>query len=171
MRLWAGLAKHTNTEYREQEADDSMMRLLARKMSGAIVMTGFLAAMAANAADPKFPNWPWVHAGRYSPPNGNGITIWVNMESMRRAGAHALQTWIKYQNDRPDRAGVAVTLVFEKLECDRDWHTTILIMNYSDAGKVLSSLSETPSQAEPIVPDSLLAGIMPFTCAAGGLQH
>lgn len=25
--------------------------------------------------------------------------------------------------------------------------------------------------AEPIVPDSLLSGIMPFTCAAGGMQH
>jgi hypothetical protein len=35
------------------------------------------------------------------------MTIYVNMDSMRRAGPNRLRAWIKYANDRPDERGVA----------------------------------------------------------------
>jgi hypothetical protein len=44
-------------------------------------------------------------------------------------------------------------------------------MTYDARGNVLSSEKGKPDDAEPIVPDSQLSGIMPFTCAAGGMQH
>lgn len=46
------------------------------------------------------PNSPWVHAGRFAPPGRAGMTIYVNMDSMRRAGPNRLRAWIKYANDK-----------------------------------------------------------------------
>lgn len=117
------------------------------------------------------PDSPWGHAGRYAPPGRVGITVYVNMDSMRRAGPNRLLAWIKYANDRPDAQGVAETLVYERLECDRDWHSTISLMMYDARGNVLTSEKGNADDAELIVPDSLLSGIMPFTCAVGGMPH
>jgi hypothetical protein len=93
------------------------------------------------------------------------------MESLRRAGDNRLRVWIKYENDRVDEHGVAATLVYEELDCARDWHTPYSLVQYSADGRILNSSRGTDADAEPIIPDSLLMGIMPFTCAAGGMSH
>jgi hypothetical protein len=118
----------------------------------------------------KYPFWPWVQAGSYEPPNRVHITMWVNMESIRRAGDGVMEVWIKYKNDRLDDAGSIESLIYERLDCRRNWHAAISIMRYGREGKLVYSSKSKPDM-EPIVPDSLLAGMMPFTCAAGGMPQ
>jgi hypothetical protein len=110
----------------------------------------------------------WEHAGRVVK-NGNGITIAVNMDSMVSAGPGRMRTWIKYRNDKPDAHGVKESLAYEQLDCTRSYHSTISLYRYAADGHIVSSATGNAEEEEPIIPDSLLAGILPFTCAARGL--
>jgi len=128
------------------------------------VATATLTAVRASAA----PASDWVQAGRVN--GDDGITIFVDMDSMIDAGPGRIRTWIRYRNDRPDQNGILESLAYEQLDCARDFHATISLFNYSVDGHVVSSEKEEAEDEDPIIPGSILAGILPFTCAAHGLQ-
>jgi hypothetical protein len=111
----------------------------------------------------------WERAGRVVN-NGNGIALSVDMDSMVSAGPGRMRTWIKYRNDRPDADGVKESLIYEQLDCARSYHSTMSIYRYAADGHIISSDKGSADDEEPIVPDSFLAGILPFTCAAHGLK-
>jgi hypothetical protein len=124
----------------------------------------------ASGPAPAAPSTPmndhWERAGRIG--GANGITITVDMDSMTSAGPGRMRTWIKYRNDKPDRKGIKETLVYEQLDCARNYHSTISLYSYAADGHIVDSSGGRAE--EPIVPESLLAGILPFTCAAHGLS-
>ncbi|UVO54048.1 surface-adhesin E family protein [Sphingomonas sp. SUN039] len=128
-------------------------------------------AQAHAASDPKYPFWPWVQAGRYDPPHAPHMTMWINMETIRRAGDGMIDVWFKYDSDVPDQKGVIQSLVYERLDCRRNWHSTVLLLNYNSARQVVYQSKGKPEDLEPIIPDSLLAGMVPFTCAAGSMPQ
>jgi hypothetical protein len=107
----------------------------------------------------------WVSAGSLQGPNGPA-TIWADMNSMHQAGPHQLEVWLKYAN-APLPHGVAKTLVYEHLHCDTNEHATMSLMAYSADGRVLDAQRGPKDDSAPIVPDSVLDGVMPFLCAAG----
>lgn len=111
----------------------------------------------------------WVQAGRIVT-NQSGITITVDMDSMVSAGPDRMRVWIKYRNDNPDSDGVQETLVYEQLDCARRLHATMSLVRYSADSRVMSNDKGSASDNEPIIPDSLLAHILPFTCAAHGIK-
>lgn len=110
----------------------------------------------------------WEKAGRID--GANGITITVDMDSMTSAGPGRMRTWIKYSNDMADEKGLKQTLVYEQFDCARRYHSTISLYAYAADGHIIYSSGGKAEDEEPIIPDSLLAGILPFTCAAHGLS-
>ena len=112
----------------------------------------------------------WVHAGRVKMPGSPGVTIYVDMDSMRRAGSDRLRTWIKYKYDRPQRDSTSEVLSDETIDCNAEQHSTAMLMSYDRTGNVIRSQPSEANTFDPIVPDSLLAGMLPFTCAAAGLR-
>lgn len=54
---------------------------------------------------PEYPNWPWVQAGSYSPPDDVHVTMWLDMENVRRAGPNAFVGWFEFSNDSLDDDG------------------------------------------------------------------
>lgn len=101
---------------------------------------------------------------------GNGVTITVDIASMVGAGPGRMRTWIKYRNDKADAQGVQESLVYEQLDCARSYHSTMSLYRYASDGHIVSSDGGSADDEEPIIPDSVLAGILPFTCAAHGLK-
>ena len=137
----------------------------------AVALSLVAGAAMAQQNTKQFPFWPWVKAGSYSPPNAVHMTMWLNMETVRRVDDGVMEGWIKYANDRADESGAMETLVYERLDCHRNWHASISLMKYDRAGKVVFAGKAKPEDMEPIIPNSLLAGMMPFTCAAGGMPQ
>jgi hypothetical protein len=121
------------------------------------------------AASKPDPASHWVQAGRVGD-SQNSMTITVDMDSMTGAGPGRMRTWIKYRNDKPDSEGVQESLVYEQLDCIRHLHSTMALVRYSPTGAVISDDQGSAEESEPIIPDSVLAGILPFTCAAHGLK-
>ena len=111
----------------------------------------------------------WVSAGKVKGPDGL-ITLWADMDSMHRTGAQQLEVWIKYTNARPNRDHIKETLAYEHLYCSARQHSTMVLMNYAADGRILNE-QHWPLSPTPIVPDSLLDGMLPFLCAAGAMPQ
>jgi hypothetical protein len=110
----------------------------------------------------------WKRAGSISGPKGMVIT--VDMDSMISAGPGKMRTWIKYHFNRLGAKNVKESLVYEQLDCARNYHSTISLYSYGPNGQIVLSDSGRAEDEEPIIPESMLAGILPFTCAAHGLS-
>jgi hypothetical protein len=106
----------------------------------------------------------WVRAGRVTGPKG--FTIMVDLDSMTTAGPGKMRTWIKYHFTTLGPKREKESLVYEQLDCARRYHSTISLYAYGSSGQILYSDSGKPEDEEPIIPESMLAGILPFTCAA-----
>jgi hypothetical protein len=129
-----------------------------------------LAQSATPSEEPtSHPASHWEHAGRVVN-NGNGVTIAVDMDSMVDAGPGRMRTWIRYTNDKPDANDVKEWMIYEQLDCARSYHSTMSLYSYAEDGHIISSEKGSTADEEPIIPDSILAGILPFTCAAHGLK-
>lgn len=112
----------------------------------------------------------WVQAGKVGRGDGSTMTIMVDMNSMVDAGPGRMRTWVKYASSVPDGDGVSDALIYEQLDCYRRVHTTISLVRYARDGHIISNDSGDASEEQPIIPDSILAGILPFTCAAHGIR-
>jgi hypothetical protein len=108
----------------------------------------------------------WVAAGHFNGPDGK-VSLWADMNSMHQAGPHQIEVWLKYLNAHPDHSGISRSLIYEHLHCDTNEYATISLMSYAEDGRVLDAESGPANATVPIVPDSVLAGMMPFICAAG----
>jgi hypothetical protein len=84
-------------------------------------------------------------------------------------GPGKMRTWIKYRYNGVGPKNVKESLVYEQLDCARHYHSTISLYSYAPDGHIVLSGSGKPEDEEPIIPESMLAGILPFTCAADGL--
>jgi hypothetical protein len=126
-------------------------------------------AHIATPAPPSASTSHWARAGRVVN-GGSGVTITVDVASMVGAGPARMRTWIKYRNDKADAQGVQETLAYEQLDCARSYHSTMSLYRYGSDGHIVSSDLSSGDDEEPIIPDSVLAGIVPFTCAAHGLK-
>src|SRR5437868_804523 len=96
----------------------------------AVVAAGLLLwpAAAFGQKSEKYPEWPWVSAGSYSPPGQVHMTMWLNMETIRRVDRGVMEAWIKFKNDRPDQNGGIETTLYARLDCQRNWHSSILLL-------------------------------------------
>ena len=112
----------------------------------------------------------WVHARRVAMSDLPAATIYVDMDGMRRYGPGKLRTWIRYKYDRPQKDSTSEVLADEIIDCNADQQATAMLMNYDKHVDVVSSQPADAPTFDQIVPDSILAGILPFTCAAAGLQ-
>ena len=110
----------------------------------------------------------WERAGSISGPHG--ILITVDMDSMTSAGPGKMRTWIKYHYNGIGPKNVKESLIYEQLDCARNYHSTISLYSYGPDGQIVLSYSGKAEDEEPIIPESMLAGILPFTCAAHGLS-
>ena len=110
----------------------------------------------------------WERAGSISGPQGMVIT--VDMDSMIGVGPGKMRTWIKYLYNGMGPKNAKKTLVYEQLDCARNYHSTISLYSYGANGKIVLSASGKAEDEEPIIPETILAGILPFTCAAHGLS-
>jgi len=110
----------------------------------------------------------WERAGTITGPDGMVVT--VDMDSMISAGPGKMRTWIKYRYNGVGPKNVKESLIYEQLDCARSYHSTISLYSYAPDGHVVLSESGKPEDEEPIIPESILAGILPFTCAAHGLS-
>ena len=110
----------------------------------------------------------WERAGSISGPQGMVIT--VDMDSMTSAGPGKMRTWIKYHYNAIGPKNVKESLVYEQLDCARNYHSTISLYSYGPNGQIVLSGRGKAEDEEPIIPESMLAGILPFTCAAHGLS-
>ncbi len=130
-----------------------------------------LANIGVTPAKPAAPSYSntdrWVRAGAIS--GAHGMAITVDMDSMVSAGPGKMQTWIKYRYDGVGPKNVKESLVYEQLDCARHYHSTISLYSYAPDGHIVLSESGKPEDEKPIIPESILAGILPFTCAAHGL--
>ena len=109
----------------------------------------------------------WQRAG--SVPGPQGMVITVDMDSMANAGPGKLRTWIKYRWSTVGPKNVKESLIYEQLDCARRYHSTLSLYSYAPDGHIVLSETGKPEDEEPIIPESMLAGILPFTCAAHGL--
>ncbi len=98
------------------------------------------------------------------------MVITVDMDSMTSAGPGRMRTWIKYRYNGTGPNNAKESLVYEQLDCARSYHSTISIYSYGTNGQIVYTGSGPAEDEEPIVPESVLAGILPFTCAAHGLS-
>jgi hypothetical protein len=139
----------------------------------AVATIGLLlwSASAFSQKSKEYPDWPWVHAGSYSPPSQVHMSMWLNMESIHRVGEGVMDGWIKFKNDRPDQSGAVETLLYERLDCRRNWHSSVLLLKHDAEGRVVYEHKNKPEDMEPIEPETLLAGMMPFICAAGSMPQ
>lgn len=127
-----------------------------------------VAPVAKPAPAPGYSNTDhWERAGAISGPRGMVIT--VDMDSMTSAGPGKMRTWIKYRYNGVGPKNVKESLVYEQLDCARNYHSMISLYSYAPDGHIVLSDSGKPEDEEPVIPESMLAGIMPFTCAAHGL--
>jgi hypothetical protein len=110
----------------------------------------------------------WKQAGRVGMGDGVVTTIFADLHSMVGAGPGRMRTWIKYQNSKSSR-GIKETLVYEQIDCVHRVHAEISLFSYAAGGHIVKSEKGNAESEDPIIPDSLLAGILPFTCAAGSL--
>jgi hypothetical protein len=110
----------------------------------------------------------WERAGSISGPQGMVIT--VDMDSMTSAGPGRMRTWIKYHYNGIGPKNVKESLVYEQLDCARTYHSTISLYSYGPSGQIVLSGSGKAEDEKPIIPESTLASILPFTCAAHGLS-
>lgn len=110
----------------------------------------------------------WERAGSIS--GSNGMVITVDMDSMISAGPGKMRTWIKYHYNGIGPKDVKESMVYEQLDCARNYHSTISLYSYRPNGQIVLSGSGKAEDEEPIIPESMLAGILPFTCAAHGLR-
>lgn len=133
--------------------------------------TQTLENIGAATVKPSAPNQSsadhWERAGSVSGPHG--IVITVDMDSMVSAGPGKMRTWIKYRYNGVGPKNVKESLVYEQLDCARHYHSTISLYSYAPDGHIVLSEIGKPEDEEPIIPESMLAGILPFTCAAHGL--
>ena len=127
-----------------------------------------VAPTAAPAAPATSNTDHWERAGSISGPHGMVIT--VDMDSMTSAGPGKMRTWIKYHYNGIGPKNVKESLVYEQLDCARNYHSTISLYSYGPDGRIVLSDSGRAENEEPIIPESMLAGILPFTCAAHGLS-
>lgn len=125
-------------------------------------------APAAEAAPATRSTDHWARAGNISGPQGMEIT--VDMDSMTSAGPGKMRTWIKYHYNGIGPKNVKESLVYEQPDCARNYHSTISLYSYGPNGQIVLSGHGKAEDEEPIVPGSVLAGILPFTCAAHGLR-
>jgi hypothetical protein len=126
-------------------------------------------APAATAAPATHNTDHWERAGSISGPHGMVIT--VDMDSMISAGPGKMRTWIKYHYNGIGPKNVKESLVYEQLDCARNYHSTLSLYSYGANGEIVLSGSGKAEGEEPVIPDSMLAGILPFTCAAHGLKR
>lgn len=125
-------------------------------------------APAAEAAPATRNTDHWERAGSISGPRGMVIT--VDMDSMTSAGPGKMRTWIRYRYNGIGPKNVKESLVYEQLDCARNNHSTISLYSYGPNGQIVLSGSGKAEDEEPIIPESILAGVLPFTCAAHGLS-
>jgi hypothetical protein len=125
-------------------------------------------AAAATAAPATHDTDHWERAGSSSGPHGMVIT--VDMDSMTSSGPGKMRTWIKYHYNGIGPKNVKESLVYEQLDCARNYHSTISLYSYGSNGQIVLSGSGKAEDEEAIIPESVLAGILPFTCAAHGLS-
>jgi hypothetical protein len=124
--------------------------------------------VAKPAAAPSFNNTDHWERAAYIP-GAHGMVITVDMDSMISAGLGKMRTWIKYRYNGVGPKNIKESLVYEQLDCARNYHSTISLYSYAPDGHIVSSDAGKPEDEEPIIPESMLAGILPFTCAAHGL--
>jgi hypothetical protein len=110
----------------------------------------------------------WERAGAITGPHGMAVSI--DMDSMTSAGPGKLRVWIKYHFDGVGPKNVKESLVYEQLDCARKYHSTISLYSYAPDGHVVLSEKGNADDEEPIIPDSILDRMLPFTCAAHGLN-
>jgi hypothetical protein len=108
----------------------------------------------------------WKQAGRIGVGDGAVMTIFVDLNSMVNVGGGQIRTWIKYENSRSIK-GIKDTLAYEQIDCIHRVHGTISLFSYAAGGQIVHSEKGNAESGDPIIPDSVLAGILPFTCAAG----
>ena len=77
-----------------------------------------------------------------------------------------MRTWIKYHCNGIGPENVKETLVHEQLDCARTCRSTISLYSYGPDGQIVFTGSGKAEDEKPIIPETMLAGILPFTCAA-----
>jgi hypothetical protein len=123
---------------------------------------------AKPAAAPSYRNTDhWERAANI--PGAHGMVITVDMDSMITVGPGRMRTWLKYRYNGIGPKNVKESLVYEQLDCSRNYHSTLSLYSYAPDGHIVLSETGRPEDEEPIIPESMLAGILPFTCAAHGL--
>ena len=137
---------------------------LLKKHQCSATLANIDAPPAADAAPATRSTDHWAQAGSIS--GSHGMVITVDLDSMISAGPGKMRTWIKYRYSGVGPKNVKESLVYEQLDCVRNYHSTISLYSYSPSGQIVLTGSGKPEDEEPIIPESLLAGILPFACAA-----
>ena len=118
------------------------------------------------------------------PPSGSGNPEWrmsgaqrderlitrmyVDLNSLRRAGTGQLHVWIHYDGIEDGRSPVQ-TFTHESVNCYNNTHMQLDYYVRNAQGRIVVRRGPQPNRR--ILPDSMLMGQMDFICGAGSMEH
>ncbi len=94
--------------------------------------------------------------------------MYVDLNSLRRAGTGQLRVWIRYVGIEDGRTPVQ-TFTLESVNCYNNTHMQLDYYVRNPQGRIVSRRGPQPNRR--ILPDSMLMGQMDFICGAGSMEH
>ena len=99
---------------------------------------------------------------------GLSTRMYVDLNSLRRAGTGQLRVWIRYVGIEDGRTPVQ-TFTLESVNCYNNTHMQLDYYVRNAQGRIVSRRGPQPNRR--ILPDSMLMGQMDFICGAGSMEH